>query len=125
MMGKFVEVCRVDELKDGAMRAASAAGREILIATVGDGYYATDSRCSHMGGDLSQGKLGGTIVACPRHGSQFDVTTGRVVRWTNWPGLISTVSKIIRAPRPINTNRIKLEEDAVRWKYFDSSKYRI
>ena len=112
-MAKFVEVCRIGELKDGAMKAVSVAGREILIARVGDKYYAADKRCPHMGGDLSQGKLEGTIVICPRHGSQFDITTGRVVRWTNWTGLISTVSKIVRSPRPINMYRVKLEGDAV------------
>ena len=31
----------------------------------------------HFGGDLSKGKLEGKVVTCPRHGSQFDVTTGK------------------------------------------------
>jgi nitrite reductase/ring-hydroxylating ferredoxin subunit len=54
-MGEFTEVSKIDELKNGTMKAVSAAGREILLARVGDKYYAADNRCPHMKGDLSQG----------------------------------------------------------------------
>ena len=33
----------------------------------------------HLGGSLSDGKLEDGIVTCPRHGSQFDVRTGKNV----------------------------------------------
>ena len=112
-MGEFVEVSRVDELKYGTMKAINLAGRQILVARVGDKYYVTDNRCPHMGGALSEGKLEGTVVTCPLHGSQFDLTDGRVVRWTNWTGLISTVSRMIKSPRPISTYRVKLEGDRI------------
>ena len=49
-----------------------------------------------MGGKLSQGKLEGTAVTCPRHGSQFDLTDGRVVRWLKESGLVYSV-----APDPV------------------------
>ena len=112
-MGEFVEVSKIDELKDGTMKTVNVAGREILVARVRDNYYAADKRCPHMGGDLSQGKLEGTVVTCPRHGSQFDLVDGKVIRWTNWPGLISTVSKIVKSPRPISTYQVKLEGDRI------------
>ena len=113
MMSEFVEVSKIDELKEGTMKAINTGGREILVARADDKYYAVDKRCPHMGGDLSQGKLEGTVVTCPRHGSQFDLTHGRVVRWTNWTGLISTVSKMVKSPRPISTYRVKLEGDRI------------
>ncbi|MFW6103220.1 MAG: Rieske (2Fe-2S) protein, partial [Chloroflexota bacterium] len=33
-----------------------------------------------MGGDLTKGKFDGRIVTCPRHGAQYDVTTGELVK---------------------------------------------
>ena len=36
--------------------------------------------CPHAGAELSSGELFGTVLTCPRHGSQFDVCTGRRVR---------------------------------------------
>ncbi len=112
-MDAFVEASKVDELKEGTMKVVSAAGCEILVARVGDNHYAADNRCPHMGGNLSQGRLEGTMVTCPRHGSQFDLVDGRVIRWTNWPGLISTVSKIVKSPRPISTYQVKLEQNRI------------
>ncbi|GAI39114.1 unnamed protein product, partial [marine sediment metagenome] len=34
-MGEFIEVSKIDELKDGAMKAVNVAGREILLVKVG------------------------------------------------------------------------------------------
>lgn len=80
-MSKIVDIGLADELKDGEMKEVSAEGRKILLARVGGNYYAMDSTCSHMRGNLSKGNLEGTIVTCPRHGSQFDLRDGHVVRW--------------------------------------------
>ena len=109
LMSEFVKVSRVDELEDGAMKEVMVQGREILLVRVGDKYYATDNRCPHMGGKLSQGKLEGTVVACPRHGSQFDLSDGRVVRWLKGSGLVAMVGKALKSPRPINTYEVKQE----------------
>jgi len=69
-MNKFVELGKIDQLEDGAMKKVLARGHEILLAKVADKYYAGDNRCPHMGGKLSQGKLEGTVVTCPRHGGR-------------------------------------------------------
>ncbi len=112
-MGELVEVSKIAELRDGDMRAVNAAGRKIMVARVGDDYYAADNRCPHMSGELSRGKLEGTIVTCPRHGSQFDLSDGRVVRWLKGSGLISMVSKALKSPRPISTYQVKIEGDVI------------
>ena len=38
------------------------------------------NRCSHRGGPLAEGELVGDCLRCPWHGSEFDITTGRVRR---------------------------------------------
>lgn len=108
-----IDVGKASELTDGAMKQVSAQGHEILIARVTDKYYAADNRCPHMGGNLSQGKLEGTIVTCPRHASQFDLTDGRVIRWTNWSGLIAKLGKALKSPRPLKVYKVKVEGDSI------------
>lgn len=42
--------------------------------------HAVEDRCPHAGAVLSEGELEGTVLTCPRHGSQFDVRDGERVR---------------------------------------------
>jgi nitrite reductase/ring-hydroxylating ferredoxin subunit len=42
--------------------------------------FAVEDVCPHAGSELSTGELDGTVLTCPRHGSQFDVCSGRRVR---------------------------------------------
>jgi len=46
---------------------------------VGGNYYALGNRCTHAGGNLSKGFLDGTTITCPKHGSKFDVITGKAI----------------------------------------------
>jgi 3-phenylpropionate/trans-cinnamate dioxygenase ferredoxin subunit len=111
-MGEFIEVSRIDELTDGTMRAVRAAGREILLARVGDTYYATDNRCPHMKGDLSQGKLEGTVITCPVHGSQFDISNGQVVRWLKG-GLMSKLGGTLKMSKALRIYNVRIEGSRV------------
>ena len=107
-MSDFVEVASAN-FKDGEMRKVVLEGKEVLVARVGAKYYATQDRCQHLGGDLSQGKLEGTVVTCPRHGSQYDLADGHVIRWTDWTGLKLAFAKIAKPPRPLRTYQVKTE----------------
>ena len=49
----------------------------IALFRVGDDVYAIGDQCSHAEASLAEGELFGTEVECPRHGSEFDVATGR------------------------------------------------
>ena len=111
-MPDFMEVTAAN-FKDGEMRKVLVEGKEVLVARVGASYYATQNRCQHLGGDLSMGKLEGTVVTCPRHGSQYDLKDGHVVRWTNWTGLKLTVAKMAKSPRPLKTYDVKVESGKV------------
>ncbi|MDD1647352.1 MAG: Rieske 2Fe-2S domain-containing protein [Methanomicrobiales archaeon] len=68
------------EIPPGSMRGFTAGGKKILVANIGGTFHAMDAVCSHMQGDLTKGKLEGAVVTCPRHGSRYDVTTGKVVQ---------------------------------------------
>ena len=78
-MGEF-PVIALDGLRGRKLAAFAVAGNQIAIATAGDSFYAFADTCTHQGCSLADGELVGTTVTCPCHGSQFDVTTGDVLR---------------------------------------------
>lgn len=53
---------------------------EAVVFKVGGSLCATQAKCTHRQGLLSEGKLDGSTVTCPLHGSQFNVCTGEVLR---------------------------------------------
>ena len=73
------EVAKTSDMPEGTMKAVSIQDKEIIVVNYEGNYYAINRRCTHMGGNLSKGKLEGKIVTCPRHGSRFDVTTGESI----------------------------------------------
>src|SRR5512136_2677099 len=61
------------------MKAVELNGRELVISNCGGSFYAIDRRCGHMNAPLEMGTLEGSILTCPMHCAQFDVTTGEVL----------------------------------------------
>ena len=78
-MAEFT-VAALDQLGNRELAAFAVSGDRVAIATVDDAFYAFGDTCTHLGCSLADGNLEGTTVTCPCHGSQFDVTTGEVVR---------------------------------------------
>lgn len=68
--GRLGLVARVEEGPDGPLAVFQVEGRVHVVA----------DRCPHAGARLSEGELDRRVLTCPRHGSQFDVTTGERVR---------------------------------------------
>ncbi len=83
----LVNVARADDVPAGQMKLFKVDGKEVLVVNYEGKHYAIGGRCSHMNGELAKGRLEGRLVTCPRHGSRFDVTTGKVV------GNVSTLVK--------------------------------
>ena len=75
----FIKVAKVSEIPVGTMKHIEAGEKEICIANVSGKFYAIGDRCGHENARLSRGSLMDTIVTCPMHSSQFDVTTGKVM----------------------------------------------
>jgi nitrite reductase/ring-hydroxylating ferredoxin subunit len=75
----YIEVGLVSQVPPGAMQSFLVGGKKVCVSNIDGKLYAIDNVCTHVGGDLSKGKLEGKIVTCPRHGSKFDVTTGKCI----------------------------------------------
>ena len=53
---------------------------DVTVFNVAGSFCATQAKCTHKQGPLSEGKLDGSTVTCPWHGSQFNVCSGAVLR---------------------------------------------
>jgi glycine betaine catabolism B len=80
MSEDFVRVADTSEIPPGSMKVFKLASGEIFIANVDGSFFALPNKCTHVGGPLGRGKLTGSVVQCPWHGSKFDVRTGAVVQ---------------------------------------------
>ncbi len=68
------------DITTGRMRVFDLEGTKVTVASADGHLYAFDDRCTHTGCSLGEGSLVGTTVTCACHGSQFDVTSGAVLR---------------------------------------------
>jgi len=76
----LVRIGSVKDVAAGQMRAFDVAGTKVDVANADGHLYAVEDTCTHRGCSLATGKLDGTTVTCHCHGSQFDVTSGAVIR---------------------------------------------
>jgi 3-phenylpropionate/trans-cinnamate dioxygenase ferredoxin component len=77
---EYVKVAQTTDFAEGTKRKITWEGKDILLTNIQNNYYAIDNMCPHMGGSLYDGKLENNQIICPKHGSIFDVTTGKVVK---------------------------------------------
>jgi 3-phenylpropionate/trans-cinnamate dioxygenase ferredoxin subunit len=97
-----ITVCSLDELPDGAMRLVEVDGRKIGVFNCGGALLAIEDRCSHDDGPLAEGEFdaGSCTVECPRHGSLFDLRTGR--------------PKTLPAYQPVEIFEVRVDGDEVK-----------
>ena len=74
------KVAKTTEIPIGQVKVVEIDGERVAICNVNGEFYAIQDVCTHDGGALDQGELMGKIIKCPRHGAQFRVTDGKVVR---------------------------------------------
>jgi 3-phenylpropionate/trans-cinnamate dioxygenase ferredoxin subunit len=84
------------------MRLVEADGQKVGVFNCGGELYAIEDRCSHDDGPLAEGEFDGDActVECPRHGSLFDLTTGK--------------PKTLPAYVPVRTFEARVEDGEVR-----------
>ena len=75
----LVDVAPVDELPPGSVKIVRAGQVAVGVYNLDGEYYAIEDRCSHDDGPLAEGDFDpdDAVVVCPRHGSRFDIRTGR------------------------------------------------
>jgi 3-phenylpropionate/trans-cinnamate dioxygenase ferredoxin component len=79
MATELIDVCPLAELPPGAKRIVEWEDLEIGVFNCAGEIMAIEDRCSHDNGDLMEGEVDEEkcTVECPRHGSLFDLRTGK------------------------------------------------
>jgi 3-phenylpropionate/trans-cinnamate dioxygenase ferredoxin subunit len=74
-----VDVCPVEELPSGSVKIVVTDALAVGVYNCGGEFFALEDRCSHDDGPLCEGDWDREecLVTCPRHGSNFDLRTGR------------------------------------------------
>ena len=81
MAKQWVVIGRVDDVPPGEVRVFDLPdGGSVAVCNADGKLYAVEDVCTHDGGPLGEGFLEGCAIECPRHGAQFDIRTGEVLR---------------------------------------------
>jgi 3-phenylpropionate/trans-cinnamate dioxygenase ferredoxin subunit len=97
-----IDVCPLNELPPGQRRLVEWEDLEIGVFNCAGELYAIEDRCSHDDGPLAEGEFDQATctVECPRHGSLFDLATGK--------------PKTLPAYIPVETFPVMIEGDTIK-----------
>ena len=101
-MSDFIDICPVGDLAPGDHRVVEWEDLEIGVFNCGGEILAIEDRCSHDNGILLEGEVDEErcTVECPRHGSLFDLRTGKPL---NLPAYV-----------PVDTFPVHVEDGLIR-----------
>jgi len=102
MKSEMIDICSVSDLPPGGMRLVEWEDLEIGVFNCNGEILAIEDRCSHDNGTLVEGELDQDkcTVECPRHGSLFDLRTGKPLT--------------LPAYVPVETFPVTVEEDTIK-----------
>ena len=99
----LVTVARAAEIPEGEARRFEVNGHQIAVVNLGEeGFRAIGDVCSHAHAHLHEGEVDADFgtIECPRHGSTFDVETGK--------------PRTLPATLPVPSYPVKVEDDEVK-----------
>ena len=78
-MAGEVHVALLEEFGPGSVKIVTVGWTSIGVYNCGGELFALEDRCSHDDGPLCEGDWDREecLVVCPRHGSSFDLRSGR------------------------------------------------
>jgi 3-phenylpropionate/trans-cinnamate dioxygenase ferredoxin subunit len=99
---QVIEVCPLNDLPPGGRTLVEWEDLEIGVFNCAGSLYAIEDRCSHDDGPLAEGEFDEQTctVECPRHGSLFDLKTGK--------------PKTLPAYTPVDTFPVIIDDDMVK-----------
>ena len=107
-------LCRTEDIGKGRMKAFTAGGEKIVVYHLEDGFYATQANCTHVFAPLARGRiLDDCKVQCPFHHARFDIRTGEVIDWANFPPGIQLLN-VVRGEKALRTYKVTVSRGQVR-----------
>jgi len=98
----LVRLCTVSDVPAGEVRRFEVDHRPIAVVNLGDeGFRAVDAICSHAHYFLDEGEVDLDLetIECPKHGSTFDLATGK--------------PRTLPATVPVQVFPVKIEDDDI------------
>jgi len=98
----WVRVCSTSDVPAGEVRRFEVDHRPIAVVNLGEeGFRAIDAICSHAHYFLDEGEVDVDVgtIECPKHGSTFDLNTGKPIT--------------LPATQPVERFDLKVEGDDV------------
>ena len=101
-MSPVIDICPVEELPPGERKLVEWEDLEIGVFNCTGDLVAIEDRCSHDNGDLVEGDFDQErcTVECPRHGSLFDLRSGR--------------PRTLPAYLPVETFQVRIEDGTIK-----------
>jgi 3-phenylpropionate/trans-cinnamate dioxygenase ferredoxin subunit len=97
----LIDVAPEDEFPPGSVKIVRAGSVAVGVYNLNGKYCAIEDRCSHDDGPLAEGEFElEEEVICPRHGSRFDICSGRPLT--------------LPAYEPVETYPVVVEDDWVK-----------
>ena len=98
----LVRLCTVNDVPAGEVRRFEVDHRPFAVVNLGDeGFRAVDAICSHAHYFLDEGEVDVDLetIECPKHGSTFDLGTGK--------------PRTLPATVPVQVFPVKIENDDI------------
>ena len=98
----LIKVAGTGDIPEGEARRFDVDGRLVAVANLGEeGFRAVDAICSHAHYFLDEGEVDPDFetIECPKHGSTFDLNTGK--------------PRTLPATTPVRAYNVKVEGDDI------------
>jgi 3-phenylpropionate/trans-cinnamate dioxygenase ferredoxin subunit len=98
----LVRLCGIGDVPEGEVRRFEVDHRPFAVVNLGEeGFRVVDAICSHAHYFLDEGEVDPDLetIECPKHGSTFDLNTGR--------------PRSLPATQPVEVFAAKVENDDV------------
>jgi len=97
-----IEVAAADAFSPGSSKIVRHGTLFVGVYNCGGELYAIEDRCSHDDGPLAEGEFDADActIECPRHGSLFDLRTGK--------------PKTLPAYVPVDTFPVIIEDETIK-----------
>lgn len=77
---------KLSKMGDGKTKMVNFGLKTVMVAQIGDDFYATEGLCRHMRWPLAWGgKISDGCIRCPLHQTTHSIDDGQLIEWAPFP----------------------------------------
>jgi 3-phenylpropionate/trans-cinnamate dioxygenase ferredoxin subunit len=108
-------ICAASDIPLNCSKPVEYQGESRLIFHLPEGFFATQSHCTHLFAPLKRGKVVDSCqVECPFHKARFDIKTGEVINWAKFPPGIQLLNPL-RKEKALRTFAVIERDGLLYW----------